>query len=61
MKYRKYFIVNIENKKDKNIQSIFISEKLISFEDKVLFNPNIDTAPKVGRDNRNDILRSQTY
>tara|TARA_B100000212_G_C26922495_1_gene342600 strand:- start:53 stop:226 length:174 start_codon:yes stop_codon:yes gene_type:complete len=28
----------------------------MSFEDNVLFNPNIDTAPKVGRDNRNDIF-----
>ena len=25
-------------------------------EDNVLFNPNSDTAPKVGRDNRNDIF-----
>ena len=25
-------------------------------EDSVLFNPNIDTAPKVGRDKRNDIF-----
>tara|TARA_Y100001958_G_scaffold112634_1_gene79919 strand:+ start:285 stop:458 length:174 start_codon:yes stop_codon:yes gene_type:complete len=26
------------------------------FEDNVLFSPNSDTAPKVGRDNRNDIF-----
>jgi hypothetical protein len=26
------------------------------FDDNVSFNPNIDTAPKVGRDNRNDIF-----
>ena len=26
------------------------------FEENELFNPNIDTAPKVGRDNRNDIF-----
>ena len=26
------------------------------FDDNVSYNPNIDTAPKVGRDNRNDIF-----
>ena len=30
------------------------------FDDNVSFNPNIDTAPKVGRDNRNDIFAEST-
>ena len=38
------------------IQNIFVIEKLILFEDNVLFNPKSDTAPKVGKDNRNDIF-----
>ncbi len=28
----------------------------MQFENNVLLNPNSDTAPKVGRDNRNDIF-----
>ena len=52
----KYFIVKKENRNEKKIETKFNSEKLISFVDKISFNPNKDTAPNVGIDNKKEIL-----
>ena len=52
----KYFIVKKENRNEKKIETKFNSEKLTSFVDKISFNPNKDTAPNVGIDNKKEIL-----
>ena len=55
-KPKKYFIVNKENKKEKNIEIKFKIEKLISGDVIILFNPNIETAPNVGIDIKKEIF-----
>ena len=56
MYFKKYFIVINENKYDKIIDAIIKSEnsKFPAFIK--LLNPNIETAAKVGIDNKNEIL-----
>ena len=53
---KKYFIVMKENKKENIIEIIIKNEKLKLSDFTKLFNPKIETAAKVGIDNRNDIL-----
>ena len=55
-KSKKYFIVNKENKKEKNIEIKFKIEKLISGDVIIFFNPNIETAPNVGIDIKKEIF-----
>ena len=45
-----------ENKKENIIEISIKNEKLKFSELTKLFNPNIETAPKVGMDNKKDIL-----
>ena len=45
-----------EKKKEINIESKFNRVKKISSDDKIFFKPKIETAPKIGIDNKKDIL-----
>ena len=45
-----------ENKKDKKIEVIFWTEKIILSELTIFFMPNIETAAKVGTDSKKEIL-----
>ena len=49
-------IVINEKKNEKKIEKIFNKEKLKFPEKNIFFNPNIDTALKVGIDKRKDIF-----
>ena len=44
-----------ENKKDKKIEVIFWTEKIILSELTIFFMPNIETAAKVGIDNKKEM------
>ena len=54
--FKKYFIVMRENKKENIIEMIIKNEKLKPSDFTRLFSPKIETAAKVGIDNKNDIL-----
>ena len=45
-----------ENEKDKKIEVIFWTEKIILSELTIFFMPNIETAAKVGTDSKKEIL-----
>ena len=45
-----------EKMNESKIDAIFRIDKLKLLEKIIFFNPNIDTAPKVGIDNKNDIF-----
>ena len=49
-----------EKKKEINIESKFNRVKKISSDDKIFFKPKIETAPKIGIDNKKDILAEST-
>ena len=56
MYFKKYFIVIYENKKDNIIEIIIKKEKLKLSDLIKLLNPKMETAAKVGIDNKKDIL-----
>ena len=49
-----------EKKKEINIESKFNRVKKISSDDKIFFKPKIEAAPKMGIDNKKDILAEST-
>ena len=53
---KKYFIVIKEKIKDKKIKTKFNIEKFKSSSKIIFFKPKIETAPRVGTDNKKDIF-----
>lgn len=60
MYFKKYFIVTRENENDKKIEIKFSLVKKLFSENIIFLKPKIDTAPKIGIDNRKDILAEST-
>ena len=58
--FKKYLIVIRENKNDKKIEIKFNFVKKIFSENIIFLKPKIDTAPKIGIDNKKDILAAST-
>ena len=54
--FKKYFIVKKEKKKEKNIAIKLIFVKLWLSENIIFFIPKIETAPKIGIDNKKEIF-----
>ena len=58
--FKKNLIVIKEKKKAEIIAKIFNLAKSWFSENKILFNPNIETAPKIGMDIKKDIFAEST-
>lgn len=54
--WKKKLIVTKENAKDKKIEIKFKNEKFISLDKITFLSPKIETAAKVGIDNKKDIF-----